>query len=267
MTVVPELYTAALIFILGLTVGSFLNVCIWRLPREEQVVKGRSRCPKCSRVIRWHENIPLLSFMLLRGKCRGCKASISWTYPLVELTNGLLYGVLFWHFGLTWVSAVYMALASSLIVLSVIDWREMILPDEMTLPGIIAGLALSGLFPELHGGVTLSQGLVWAVYGLLAGGGTLWLAGIVGTWIFKKEAMGGGDIKLMAMVGAFIGPWNALLVNFFLAPVMGAVFGISARIRHKQELIPYGPFLALGTGIAIIWGDRIVAWYLGCIGV
>ena len=248
-------------FLFGLLVGSFLNVCIWRLPAEEQIVRGRSHCRKCRQVIRWYDNIPVVSFLALRGKCRMCGEPISWQYPIVELTTGLLFTAIWLRFGPSPLTAVYVVLAACLVVLSVIDLREMILPDEITVPGFVLALAVSGLFPGLHGQHSAWHGLLSGALGAAAGGGLLWVIGVVGSWIFKREAMGGGDVKLMAMVGALLGPWKVLLVNLLLAPLLGAAVGLVMKYRYRHDLIPYGPFLSLGTLVAIFWGDWIIAWY------
>ena len=259
MTVSP--IGIAAVFLFGLMVGSFLNVCIWRIPAEEQVVKGRSHCRSCGKSIAWYDNIPLVSWALLGGRCRQCKARISWSYPFVELATGLLFAALIVRFGWTQAALVYAVLGAALILVSMIDLREMILPDEVTLPGFGLGLATSLLLPELHGAATRWGGLRSGLAGALAGAGVLWLVGVIGGWLFKKEAMGFGDVKLMAMVGAVIGPWKALLVNLILAPLLGAAVGLALKLRDGREIIPFGPFLAAGTLIALFWGDAIVAWY------
>ncbi len=251
------------VFVFGLMVGSFLNVCIWRIPAEEEIVRGRSHCRKCGKTIAWHDNVPLMSFLALGGKCRHCRAPISWSYPAVELATGLLFAALAARFQLSWAALIYAALGAALIVLTVIDLKEMILPDEITVPGIPIGIALSFLVPCLHLADSRWQGLMRGLAGAAVGAGVLLAIRTVGTWFFKKEAMGLGDVKLMAMVGAVIGPWKVLLVDFILAPVLGSVVGIVVLLRKRQALIPipYGPFLALGTLAAIFWGDGIIAWY------
>jgi len=249
------------IFLFGLLVGSFLNVCIWRLPAEEQVIRGRSRCRSCRQVIRWYDNIPILSFWLLRGKCRSCGVRISLQYPAVEGVTGLLFAALWFRFGPAALTLIYAVLGAALIVVSVIDAREMILPDEVTLPGLGLGLLVSCFFPALHGSRSGLQGLIQAGIGALAGGGFIWLMGVIGSWIFKKEAMGGGDVKLMAMVGSVVGIWKVFLVNLILAPLLGSVVGLLMKYRYDRDVIPYGPFLSLGTLLAIFWGDWVIAWY------
>ncbi len=257
------------VFGFGLMVGSFLNVCIWRIPAEEQVVRGRSHCRSCGKQIAGYDNIPLLSWVLLGGKCRRCKAPISWSYPAVELATGLLFAAVLYRFGWTNTALVYAVFGAALIVLSVIDLREMILPDEITLPGISLGVIASFFAPELHGAVARWPGLWASVTGAVAGAGVMYLIGAAGTLLFKRklkaigeeEAMGFGDVKLMAMVGAVIGLWKALLVSLILAPMSGAVIGLAIKARTKQEIIPFGPFLAAGTIVAIFFGDGIIHWY------
>ena len=251
------------VFVFGLMVGSFLNVCIWRLPAEEQIVRGRSHCRKCGKMIAWYDNIPLASWAALGGKCRHCRQAISWSYPAVELATGLLFAAVVARFQLSWAALVYCALMAALVVLTVIDLKEMILPDEITVPGIPVAIALSFLVPCLHLAAGRWQGLLMGLAGAATGAGVLLAIRALGTWFFKKEAMGLGDVKLMAMVGALIGPWKALLVDFILAPVLGSLVGIVVLVRQRKALIPipYGPFLALGTVVAIFWGDGIIRWY------
>ncbi|MCM8794997.1 MAG: prepilin peptidase [Candidatus Omnitrophica bacterium] len=256
-------FLPAAVFVFGLLIGSFLNVCIWRLPAEEQVVRGRSHCRSCGAQIAWYDNIPLVSFAALKGRCRHCGTRISWLYPAVELATALLLLAVFCRFGWTAKGFIYGILTAAMVVLTVIDAREMILPDEITIPGLIIGLILSFLVPSLHGQTGFLAGGLQGIYGVAAGGGLLWIVGTVGSWIFKKEAMGGGDVKMMAMVGAFIGWEKVLLVNFILAPVVGAVVGIVLKLRFKKELIPYGPFLSLGTLAAIFYGNQLIDWYIG----
>jgi len=259
------------VFLFGLMVGSFLNVCIWRIPAEEQVVKGRSHCRSCGKQIAAYDNIPLVSWVLLGGKCRRCKAPISWSYPAVELATGLLFAAVLARFGWTNVGFVYAVFGAALIVLSVIDLREMILPDEITLPGISLGVIVSFFVPELHGAAARWGGLWAGVIGALAGSGVIYGIGWVGTKLFRRklkaigeeEAMGFGDVKLMAMVGSVIGLWKVLLVSLILAPMSGAVIGLAIKARTKQEIIPFGPFLVAGTLVAVFSGDSIIHWYRG----
>ncbi len=258
--------SSAVVFIFGLLVGSFLNVVIWRLTAEEQIIRGRSHCRSCGKMIAWYDNVPLVSFLMLMGRCRHCRAKISWLYPVIELATGLLFVAVFRRFGLTAEGVVYGALVGALIALTAIDAREMILPDEITLPGAVLGLAVSFLVPTLHGTTGRFDGLFLGFLGALAGGGLLWLIGLIGSWIFKKEAMGGGDVKMMAMVGAVIGWQKVLLVNLILAPLIGSAVGLVLKYRFGKELIPFGPFLSAGTIAAIFYGDAMVYRYFSLIG-
>ena len=256
----------SVVFVFGLMVGSFLNVCIWRLPQGEQIVKGRSHCRHCKKEIFWYDNIPLVSFILLKGRCRFCRERIEWNYPLVELLTGLFFAAALARFGWTALAAVYAGLAAVLILLAFIDWREMILPDEITLPGVSLGAVLSFFLPQLHQAPNNWAGIWAAVVGALAGAGVVWGIGAVGSWFFKREAMGFGDVKLMAMVGTFIGWQKVLLVNFILGPVLGATVGMVLKVRYGRDVIPYGPFLGLGTMIAVFFGADWIRWYLGLLG-
>lgn len=259
----------SLVFLLGLMVGSFLNVCIWRLPEGEQVIRGRSHCRNCRHPIPWYDNLPLVSFLFLRGRCRFCRVPISFLYPVVEGLTGLLFLGLWLKFGWGAELAVYAVLGAGLIVVSVVDLRHMIIPDEITQPGLGIGVLLSSLFPALHGVNGRWEGFLASLLGALVGGGFVYAIGWVGKQVFRRklkaigeeEAMGFGDVKLMAFIGSWIGWQKVLLVNLFLAPLLGSVVGLVARFRYGKDLIPYGPFLALGTLIVIFWADGIVGWY------
>ncbi len=259
------------VFVFGLMVGSFLNVCIWRLPRQEQVVRGRSHCPSCRHTIAWHDNIPLLSFAWLKGRCRFCKAVISPLYPAVELATGILLLAVLARFGLSATALVYGVFAAALIVVSVVDARTMTIPDEITKPGLRIGMVLSFLVPALHGTQSRWAALSAGFLGAVTGWGLIFGMAWIGRWMFRKklqaigeeEAVGGGDLKLMAMVGAVIGAPKVLLVILFLAPLTGSLIGLILKIRFGRDLIPYGPFLSLGTLIVLFWGDGILNWYRG----
>ena len=241
---------------LGLAVGSFLNVCIHRLPRGGSVVSPPSRCPHCEYRLRWYDNIPVLSFLLLRGRCRGCRSPISLRYPVVELLTMLLFLVHLYFFGWTILMAVRLAFACALIVLFAIDLEHHLLPNAITLPGIAAGLA-SSLF--------LPPGIRDAVIGTIVGGGVLWLIGEVYYRLAGQEGMGGGDVKMLAMIGAFLG-WKLVLVTLVLSSVAGSLIGmavIALRRGGMKYALPYGTFLALGALAASLVGEEIVAWYVG----
>lgn len=249
-------FELSLVFVCGLVIGSFLNVLIYRLPRGKQFVKGRSVCPHCGNTIKWYHNIPLVSYIVLLGRCAYCRKAISIRYPLVELLNGLGYSYFFFGHGWSIELAVLAFLTSALIVIFFIDLEHQIIPDLVTLPGMVIGLAVS-LIP---GGITPVQSLI----GLLVGGGALYLIAVLGDWLFKKESMGGGDVKMAAMLGAFLG-WEKVLLVFMASAVIGLVVSValmafSAKLR-RTRVVPFGPFIALAAVLAIIWGDKLVALY------
>jgi len=249
--------TVALVVVIGLAVGSFLNVVIYRLPRKTGFFLSRSVCPKCSKQLKWYHNIPLLSFVVLGGKCAFCKEKISFRYPAIELANALAYLYFFWQFDLTGRFFIYSFLTSLLIVVFFIDLDFMIIPDWITLPGIVLGLAAS-FVPD-------GLGIVQSLIGMAVGGGALWLIAILGDFLFKKESMGGGDIKLAAMLGAFLG-WQKTLLIFISSALIGLIVSIaimffSAKLR-RERLIPFGPFLALAALLAICCGQQIIDFYV-----
>lgn len=246
-----------LIAVVGLSIGSFLNVLIYRLPREKKFVLGRSYCPSCQKPIKFYDNIPVLSYLVLLGKCRSCKTKISFRYPLVELLNGLAYLFFFFQYGVNYNFLIYAILSSALIVIFFIDIDFQIIPDSITLPGMVVGLAVS-LLPD-------SIGIISSAIGLLVGGGVLYLIAILGDWLFKKDSMGGGDIKMTAMLGAFLG-WQKVVLVFFAGACIGLVVSIVLMIISKNirstRVIPFGPFLAAAAMVAIIYGDNIIKFYL-----
>lgn len=266
------LFSILTVILVGLVFGSFFNVLIWRLPREESIAFPGSHCPQCNRPIRPWENIPILSFLLLRGKCAGCQARISPVYPLVEiLTAGvslaLWYALGFPHlFALTnasfdWFHTIHLFLQGFVLLLlipiTIIDLQHYIIPDELTITFLIVALAAS----FMPGDTTPFK----AILGVLAGGGSLYAIGWIGKIVFRKgEAMGGGDIKLLAMFGALWGPKTALLTIFFgsLYGTLGAIVLLSLRRLNSDHRIPFGPFLALGVLTAVLWGDLLVGWYM-----
>ncbi len=247
----------ALGFVIGSVLGSFLNVCIYRMPRDQSVVRPRSRCPHCGQPIAWHDNIPLLSFLRLRGACRRCGGPIAWRYPLVELLTACSTVAVLHRFGAGVAGLVYLLFVCALIVVSFIDLEFQIIPDEISLGGLAAGLLLSLLVPALHGTDSRWLSLGRSVIGLAVGGGLLYLTGLLGDAIFRKESMGGGDIKLLAMAGSLLG-WQGVTVTFFLAPVLALVPGFVVLLRKRSHVIPYGPFLSLGLIITLFVGDELV---------
>jgi leader peptidase (prepilin peptidase)/N-methyltransferase len=245
-----------MIFVIGAVIGSFLNVCIHRIPREESIIWPGSRCPACGAPIAFYDNLPLVSFLALLGRCRACRGPISWRYPLVEALNGAGYLLLLWQFGLTWPALIYAVFFSALIVVTVIDLDIQIIPDVISLPGIVIGLVVSHWLP---------QGVINSLIGCAIGGGFFWLVAEVGYRILKQEAMGGGDIKLIAMIGAFLG-WQNVILTIFLASLTGAVVGLSFMAFKgwgRRTPIPFGPFLALGAVLTLFFGAPIWEWYVG----
>lgn len=263
------------IFLLGLIVGSFLNVCIVRMPLEKSVITPRSHCVHCKKMIPWYDNIPVISYLLLGCRCRFCRAKISPRYALVELLTGILFYVFYRHFGLSAVLAPYLIMLSGLIVATFVDFEYRIIPDEISVGGIVVGFICSILVPALHVQGIDPQATWWMAHlksagysllGILVGGGTIYLMGVLGDFLFKKESMGGGDVKLLAMMGAFIG-WKYALLAFFLAPFFGGVYGVIEKIRVKESTIAYGPFLAVSGVIALFWGVEIIAFILRNYGI
>lgn len=250
-----------LLFCFGAALGSFLNVCIYRLPRKESIIRPGSHCPYCKHQISWYDNIPFLSYIILKGRCRHCKARIPFRYFMVELITVALLFFLYYHFGFGLFFWVYAGLCASLIVVSFIDIDIQEIPDEISLSGIIIGLLLSLIFPKLQNTSLAGVAFLHSFLGGLVGGGSIYITGLIGNAIFKKESMGGGDVKLMAMIGTFLG-WKLVLFAFFLAPFFGSAVGIILKIKEGKSLIPYGPFLSLATFISIIWGRQIIAWLL-----
>ncbi len=241
--------------VLGAAVGSFLNVCIVRLPEAEGVVAGRSRCPRCAAAIAWYDNVPVLSWLWLRGRCRSCGERISTIYPLLEAGSALLWVGMALLEGPSWEALRGAVLLSLLLALAVSDARDYLIPDALSLGGAAAGLALSVL-PGPPGPRT-------AVLGAVVGYLLLWVVGRAGEWVFRRPAMGRGDMKMMALVGAFLGPVGALL-TIFLGAVAGSVVFGPVSLRTGKE-VPFGVFLAFGGSVAYLAGDRLVGWYVGLI--
>jgi leader peptidase (prepilin peptidase) / N-methyltransferase len=241
---------------LGLAVGSFLNVVIHRLPRGGSVAHPPSRCPNCQYELRWYDNVPVLSWALLKGKCRKCRTSISIRYPIVELLTMGVFLLHLWLFGWTALMAVRLLFACGLIALFAIDLEHHLLPNAITLPGIVVGLITSVFVPP---------GIKDAIIGTLIGGGVLWAIGEAYYRYAGQEGMGGGDVKMLAMVGAFLG-WKLVLVTLVLSSVAGSLIGllvIAIRRGGMKYALPYGTFLALGALAASLVGDQLVAWYAG----
>ncbi|MFV8248664.1 prepilin peptidase [Bdellovibrio bacteriovorus] len=246
-----------LFFVLGAIFGSFGNVVIYRLPREESVVKPRSYCYSCKTQIKWYDNIPILSWFILRGKCRKCQAKFSFRYPLVEIIMAVLFALSYHYAGLTWTLLEYLIFIFGLVVCTFIDLDHMILPDEFTLSGIVIGLVGAALNPQRE--------FLDALFGVLMGGGFLWGMAYVYYMFTKNEGMGGGDIKLLAWIGAIVG-WKAIPFVIMTSAIVGSVIGLIAARKQKAGLktvIPFGPYLALGAVIYLFGGEAIALWYLG----
>jgi leader peptidase (prepilin peptidase)/N-methyltransferase len=256
---VGESTLAALVGALfGAVIGSFLNVCIVRLPADQSVVSPPSRCPRCGKPVEWRDNIPILSWILLGGKCRGCREPISILYPLVELATAVLWGIMAWRYGLS-LDALKGALFGSLLLgIALTDAREYIIPNEFTYGGLAIGLILSAA-----GGLSA---VLAALAGAVVGFGILWLVGVAGRWAFKEEAMGGGDIKMMAMVGSFVG-WQGVLLTIFLGALAGTAIFLPLTLIGKKKLVPFGVFLAIGAAVTFVVGPAIIDWYRRYLGV
>jgi leader peptidase (prepilin peptidase)/N-methyltransferase len=249
----------AIVAVLGLVVGSFLNVCIWRIPRKQSIVRPSSRCPSCGAPIRPWDNIPVLSYVLLGGKCRYCRAKISGRYPLVETLNAALYLMVLYRFGPGWYTPLYFAFVSAAVVISFIDLDFQIIPDSITLAGIPIGLVAGALLlPDPFSRMDL-LGLRASALGAAAGFGLFYAVAYL-----SRGGMGGGDIKMMAMVGAVTG-WKGVLLTTFLGSFAGSVIGIFLMIfkgKGRKTRIPFGPFLALGAVLTLLLGQELLGWYL-----
>lgn len=244
-------FVAVAVTVVGLCVGSFLNVCILRLPHEQSLVSPPSSCPHCKRRIAWFDNVPVVSWLVLRGKCRHCGAAISLQYPLIEALVGGFWLAAYLAWGLSVHGLAGALLGTILLGIGITDARHYIIPDEFTWGGLGIGLALS-----LVGGW---QGFLQAVIGAAAGFGLLYVVGVAGRWMFSEEAMGGGDIKMMAMVGSFVG-WKGVLLTIFAGALLGTLIFVPLSLR-KKRLVPFGVFLAVGAAVAFAWGDSIIEWY------
>lgn len=256
-----DIMMSVFIFLLGISIGSFLNVCIYRMGREQSVVRPASHCPNCKKPIRWRDNVPLLSFILLKGRCRDCGQKISPRYFLVELLTGLVFLAIYQKFGLAPKSFGYLIFASGLIVATFVDFDFQIIPDEISLGGIGVGILWSFIFPALQNAPGHLLGLRQSLFGVLVGGGALWILGCVGDFIFKKESMGGGDVKLLAMIGAFMG-WQTALLCLPVASVIGAIVGVIIKIKTKESVIAFGPYLSIGAFVSMFWASKIVSFFL-----
>jgi len=240
--------------LLGALIGSFLNVCIlrWGAEPKESIVRPASHCPRCGRGLVWYENIPVVSWLVLRARCRGCGEPISMMYPLIELATAGIWAYMAWRYGITIEALRGAVFGTILLGIAMTDARQYIIPDEFSWGGLVIGLLFS-LAGGLHGFGT-------ALLGAAVGFGLLWLVGTVGTWVFKEDAMGGGDIKMMAMVGAFVG-WQGVLLTIFLGALAGSLVFVPLLLLGNKKLVPFGIFLAIGAAIAYEAGPAIYGWY------
>lgn len=331
-----EVSIGVFIFILGACIGSFLNVCIVRMPLEQSIVAPRSHCLKCQKIIPWFDNIPLVSYFILGGKCRSCGAHFSFRYVFVEFLTACAFLGFYLYFGLVPELFAYLVMLSLFIAATFTDFEHRIIPDEISVGGMFAGLVLSMFLLGLHDttaqqlavgrnimrvlvaislgvhlveflwtrkpfdredwillavilGLFLSESLIAfllagplaestqgltahlrstdaSLIGLLLGGGMIYVLGLIGDVIFRKESMGGGDVKLMALVGAFLG-WQLAALTFFIAPFVGAGYGIVEKIRTKDSAIAFGPFLVLGALVSLFYGEALIQWWLAWAGI
>lgn len=278
----PELFILIPIFVVGAAIGSFLNVVIHRVPREESIVLPNSACPHCKAAIKPYDNIPILSWLILGGKCRSCKEPIALRYPAVELLTAALFVVTSWQLGLTAFLPVGLIFVSAMIALVFIDAEHMILPNVITYPLLVFALVVRVAYPllfndnffsdttfapisRLQGYPGWSVSLAGALLGALVGGGSLWLVGELWKRLRGVEAMGLGDVKMMFGVGALLG-WRLSIFTIFIGAFAGALIGIVLVLRQKdkdlQMQIPFGIFLGIGSIIALLFGDKMIAWYL-----
>jgi leader peptidase (prepilin peptidase)/N-methyltransferase len=281
ITGLPEAVAYIFIFVLGAAIGSFLNVVIHRVPNEESIVFPNSACPKCGKAIAGYDNIPIISWLLLRGKCRSCKQPISVRYPAVELLTALSFVLVFWKLGIDALLPLGLIFVAVTIALMFIDAEHMILPNVITYPFFVFAFLVRIIYPvafatvfsdmaiapmtSMAGYPDWSVSLAGAVLGALAGGGSLWLIGEVWKRARGVEAMGLGDVKMMLGYGALLG-WRLALFSIFLAAFAGAVIGIAVIAKQKdkdlQAQIPFGIFLGIGSVIAFLFGEQMIAWYM-----
>lgn len=250
------------VFVLGLCFGSFLNVCIYRWPRGESVIKPGSHCPACEKAIVWYDNIPVISYLILKAKCRFCGQQISARYLFIEVLTALIWIALWARYGLTPLGVVAMLLFTVLLGVTMTDFETRLIPDRFTLPMIVVGLIVSAFLPQLHDQSIWYKSLLASFVGLVAGGGSLLLTGLLGSFLFKKEAMGGGDVKLLAMLGAFLGIKKIILV-FMIGPILSLPVALYFQFVVKDKYIPFGPFLALAGAWMFVFGEQTWQFIFG----
>ena len=279
-TGLPEWLAYALAFVIGACIGSFLNVVIYRVPEEKSLLTN-SACPKCGKPIAFYHNVPIFGWLMLGGKCASCKAGIAWRYPAIELLTGLLFVLTYWQMGWTVLLPVALIFVAAMIALVFIDADYMILPNVITYPLFVLAIAIRLIYPiafgytfsdaqyfpitSLHGQPAWLVSLAGALLGALIGGGSLWLVGALWKLLRGVDAMGLGDVKMMLGVGALLG-WRLSLLTIFAGAFAGALIGIVILSRQKdktlQAQIPFGIFLGTGAIISMLFGERMIAWYL-----
>ncbi len=259
-----DIWIPIFIFIIGLVVGSFLNVCIYRIPRSDMSINSphRSFCPECHQTIRFYDNIPLLSYLFLRGKCRYCKAKISILYPIVEVVTAVLFLVMYYKFGKTLEFLHALIFVSVLIPIFVIDAQHYIIPNAISLTGLGLGVVIVCAIAFQDKSVDYLRA---RLIGFVAGGLVIWIIAFVGSAIMRKKAMGMGDVKLMAIIGLFLGAWPELVLVIGLSAFSGAIIGtllIATGRKERKSPIPYGPFIAGAAVVVLLWGDMLWIKYL-----
>ncbi len=243
-------------FILGSIIGSFLNVCIYRIPAGKSIVSPPSSCPNCGHRIRWFQNIPVVSYVFLGGKCASCRVKISLRYPVIEVLTGTLFATVLYYNGFSSATLVYWIFVAALVVVTFIDLDHQIIPDVISLPGIVVGFGCSFFIPWLS--------WIDSLVGILVGGGILLSIAWLYEKIAKREGMGGGDIKLLGMLGAFLG-WKAVFPIIFIASLLGTLIGVPLMLIQRGDTrlaIPFGPFLAIAATVYLFWGQGLIYWYL-----
>ncbi len=261
------------IFVFGSIVGSFINVCIHRMPLGESIVWPRSHCPRCKKKIRGYDNIPFLSYILLGGKCRSCKKRISLRYPLVELLTAVTFLAFYMRYGISYEFIYFTLFVCGLIIATFVDIQHRIIPDEISVGGLIVGFILASIKGLQVGPFRFDFApMLDSFLGIILGGGIIYLTGIAFDLVYFKllkkppiqgetESMGGGDVKLLAMIGAFLG-WKAALLTFFVAPFFGAIFGVYSLLAKKDHTIPYGPFLSAAAVMMIWYAEPILKFLI-----
>jgi leader peptidase (prepilin peptidase)/N-methyltransferase len=252
----PIAVSTAIAAAFGAVIGSFLNVCIYRVPLRKSIVWPSSACPHCQRELSWYENLPIVSWLALRARCRTCGAAIGIRYPVVEALTAAMFALAWWYYGPGPLLAARLVFGCALIVLFAIDLEHHLLPDAITLPGIVVGFLFS-LFA--------APGWLASLLGILAGGGVLWLIAEAYYRVRHEEGLGGGDIKMLAMIGAFLG-WQLTLFTLMMASLAGSVIGVGLIVTRRGGMkyaLPFGTFLALGAAAAAAFGPNAIDWYLG----